>query len=144
MLNTTKFGATGTLGQPLTATATTMALSSGQGSRFGPLPAGDYFYATVKSGGTREVVKVTALAGDVAIIVRAVDNTAATSFVSGACVTIEWNPAQLCEFARSCAISAALVPTGVTPGTYCTNCTTCFEVGADGRITKVNGATACP
>jgi hypothetical protein len=143
MLNTTKWGAQGALGAGATALATTLRLETGQGTRFGPLPAGDHFYLTLKSGGVTERVRVTAVAGDTLTVIRGVDNTSAVAFPTGACVSFEWNPAQLCEFATSCAVTAALPNTGVTPGTYCTNCTTCFEVGADGRIKNVNGATTC-
>ena len=66
--------ATTTLAAPLTATATTVTLASGTGSLFPPLSGGNTFISTLTDAATglvREIVKVTAITGDVLTVVRA-------------------------------------------------------------------------
>lgn len=140
MLDVTKWGAQSNLARSITAQETLIQVSLGQGVRF-KVPEGNYFYATMKNHGLVEHVRVMAVSGDTLTVIRGQDNTSAEPFGAGTCIEVEWNPAQLCEYVSQCA--TGLGPTGVTPGTYCMTCDTCFEVGADGRITSVNGSKSC-
>ena len=141
MLNVTKYGASSALAVPLTATATELVLPAGQANRFKTLPAGDWFYLTLKNAGQREVVKVTSIVNDTLTVVRGVDNTSPIAFPKGSCVAFEWNPLQLCEYTNQCV--NAETPTGVEAGTYCFNCNTCITVNGQGRITSIDGEVSC-
>lgn len=75
---------TGFLNTAITASDTGVVLQSGNGASFPSLGAGEYFYATlVSTGGTLEVVKVTARSGDSMTVVRAQDGSSAASFAAG-------------------------------------------------------------
>ena len=75
---------TGFLNTAITASDTGIVLQSGNGASFPALGAGEYFYATlVSTGGTLEVVKVTARSGDSMTVVRAQDGSSAASFAAG-------------------------------------------------------------
>lgn len=100
-----------------------------------------YFYATIRSFGQYEHVKVLRVTGDTLHCVRGQDGTKAQSWNVDSCIEVEWNPAQLCEFTKQCVHGTA--PTTVDAGTYCLDCDTCIEIGGDGRITAVNGAKQC-
>lgn len=79
-----KNNAFSTLASPITASNTGIVVAAGEGSRFPTLASGDYFYATLEStGGTTEIVKVTARSGDTMTIVRAQEGTSAQSFFTG-------------------------------------------------------------
>lgn len=83
---TVKFSnnATGTLASSITATSTTITLTTGQGALFPALATGEFFYATlVNSSNALEVIKVTARATDVLSVVRGQDNTIAKSYTGG-------------------------------------------------------------
>ena len=78
--------ATTTLAAPLTATATTVTLASGTGSLFPSLSGGNTFISTLTDAATglvREIVKVTAITGDVLTVVRAQEGTTATTWLTG-------------------------------------------------------------
>ena len=76
--------ASGTLASSITTSSTTITLTTGQGSLFPALAAGEFFYATlVDSSNNLEIVKVTGRATDVLTVVRAQDNTGARSFIGG-------------------------------------------------------------
>lgn len=140
MLNVKPWGLHTTLANPLSAVDTTMRVAFGTGAAF-TVPATDHFYATIRSGAMREVVRVDRTTGDEFLITRGLDNTSAKAFPAAACVDVEWNPMQLCEFVQS-----GCIPAGdpvVAPGVYC-GCDTCFEVNAEGRIIGINGSTGCP
>lgn len=79
-----KNNAVSTITTAISASDVGLAVAAGTGSLFPALGAGDYFYATlVGTGGTYEVVKVTARVNDTMTIVRAQDDTTAQSFASG-------------------------------------------------------------
>lgn len=75
--------ATGTLASSITASTTTITLTTGQGALFPSLASGEYFYATlVDSSNNIEIVKVTARAVDVMTVVRAQDDTTARAYAA--------------------------------------------------------------
>lgn len=79
-----KNNAVGYLATAISASDVGVVLQSGNGTSFPSLAATDYFYATlVSTGGTQEVVKVTARSGDTMTIVRAQEGTTANSFAVG-------------------------------------------------------------
>lgn len=68
----------------LSASATSVAVTSGSGANFPPLGAGDYFYATIiASTGVLEIVKCTTRVNDVLTITRAQEGTLAIPFPDG-------------------------------------------------------------
>jgi hypothetical protein len=76
--------ATTTLASGINNVATSLSVASGQGSLFPTLGGSDYFYCTLaNTSGTIEIIKVTARSTDTFTIVRAQDNTSATSWVTG-------------------------------------------------------------
>lgn len=140
-INVSKWSTRGKLSAPLAADATEVKLRFGEGVGF-RIPENDYFYATIRSHGKFEHVKVLAVKGDTLHVVRGQDGSAAQSWQPMSCIEVEWNPAQLCEYTKQCVNGTT--PTSVDAGTYCFDCTTCVEIGTDGRITAVNGAKKCP
>lgn len=76
--------ATSTLASSIDADDLTLTVASGEGALF-PNPTGDdYFVVTLEtSGGTREIVKVTARSTDTFTIVRAQEGTGAAAFTAG-------------------------------------------------------------
>ena len=79
-----KNNAEGFLATAISASDTGAVLQTGNGANFPPLGAGDYFYATLEStGGTMEVIKVTARSGDSLTVARAQEGTTAQSFAAG-------------------------------------------------------------
>lgn len=72
------------LAASLAAADTALTVSSGDGSKFPSLGAGDYFYATLLDVNNNfEIVKVTARSGDAMSITRAQEGTLALPFPSG-------------------------------------------------------------
>ena len=69
--------------QALSATSTSVSVSTGKGNLFPSLVEGDYFYATLAGNNGLEIVKVISRINDTMTIVRAQDNTTALSFSSG-------------------------------------------------------------
>lgn len=116
-----------------------LTVSMGTGQQF---KAGDsgYFYLTLRNGVVREVVKVVGRKGDTFTIERGQDNTHPQTFPLGACVDVEWNPAQLCEFVQNCVKGDA---DKISAGTVCFTCDTCIDYDAGGHIVAVNGAKKC-
>ena len=141
MLNVSKWSASSKLTNPIGTTDTQLKVNAGDGFKF-VVPPDDYYYATLRANGVFEHVRVVAVDSDTLVVQRGQDNTVAQSFPANTCIVVEWNPAQLCEYVKQCALNET--PTGVIPGTYCMSCDTCFEIGADGRIKAVNGSTQCP
>ena len=79
-----KNNASGTLATAISASDTGIVLTTGNGASFPALGATDYFYATLEStGGTFEVIKVTARSGDSMTVVRAQEGSTANSFAAG-------------------------------------------------------------
>lgn len=74
----------GTLASSITNSATSITLTTGQGSRFPTLGAGDYFYATlIDTTNNLEIVKCTARSTDVLTVTRAQENTTARAYSAG-------------------------------------------------------------
>lgn len=79
-----KNNAVSRLGASLSSGATSLSLSSGDGSKFPSPTGGDWFPLTILSAaGTLEIVKCTARASDVLTIVRAQEGTIAAAFSIG-------------------------------------------------------------
>jgi hypothetical protein len=78
-----------TLATDLSATAGSMRVKSGTGTRFPTLPAGRYFYATIiATDGRWEIVKATARSVDLITIIRAQESTQAAAFPMGSRVEL--------------------------------------------------------
>jgi hypothetical protein len=71
--------AAATLAAPVTDTATSITLATGQGGLFPALSSGDYFFLTIST----EIVKTTARSGDVLTVQRAQEGTTAVAHSSG-------------------------------------------------------------
>lgn len=68
----------------LSASATSVAVTTGSGANFPSLGAGDYFYATIiASTGVFEIVKCTTRVNDVLTVTRAQEGTLAIPFPDG-------------------------------------------------------------
>lgn len=98
--------ATSRLASSLTAAATTLAVTTGQGARF-PSPSGDQWFplTLAKADGTLEIVKCTARSGDVFTVVRAQEGTAAQSFSAGDRAELRITAAAIAEFRQNSSIS---------------------------------------
>jgi hypothetical protein len=73
----------GTLSVGINGSVGTLTLTTGQGSRFPILGAGDWFWGTLTNAANAiEVVKVTARAADVLTITRGVDGTAGLAWLT--------------------------------------------------------------
>lgn len=93
-----KNNAVSTITTTISASDVGIAVATGTGSLFPTLGAGDYFYATlVSSGGTYEVVKVTARVGDTMTIARAQEGTTAQSFASGSRIEVRVTAASITD-----------------------------------------------
>lgn len=75
--------AASTLAASISAAATSLTLSTGDGSRFPAISSGEWFPLTLVDGATVEILKVTARAGDVLTVTRAQEGTSASEFDSG-------------------------------------------------------------
>src|SRR6202453_486899 len=78
--------AVGTLAAPITNASPTITLNAGQAAKFPNPNAPDVFYATLTDAATqtlKEIVQVTAVAGNIFSVVRAQDGTAALSWNTG-------------------------------------------------------------
>lgn len=74
----------GTLSAGITASGTSITLSSGQGARFPSLSSGEYFYATlIDTSNNLEIVKCTARSSDVLTVTRGAESTTARVFAIG-------------------------------------------------------------
>jgi hypothetical protein len=96
-----KNNAVGYLASAITASDVGLVLQSGNGASFPTLLSGDYFYVTLtSSGGTTEIVKVTALVGDTMTIVRAQESTTANSFAIGTRVELRVTVASIAGYVQ--------------------------------------------
>lgn len=142
MLNATSVGATAKLASSMTATQLTLRLANGMGQTIVPT-SGNHVWITLRQGQRVERMKVISRTGDTLTVEgRGGDGTTAQEWSSGTCVSVEWNPAQLCEFVQNC-VAGAAEPTGVEPQTVCMASCACIDVGADGRITRISGGSSC-
>jgi hypothetical protein len=97
-----KNNASGTLATAISASDTGIVLTTGNGASFPALGASDYFYATLEStGGTFEVIKVTARSGDSMTVVRAQEGSTANSFAAGSRIELRVTVANATEFLQS-------------------------------------------
>lgn len=139
MLNTKPYGLVSELTKQISAKDTELVLPVGDGVKFA-VPNSDHFYVTVRNGGQREYMKVTTVAGNKLHVERGVDDTTPVSFPKGACVKVEWNPSQLCEFVQNCTGKDSHK---INPQVVCLTCDTCLEVDEGGHIINVNGGEKC-
>jgi hypothetical protein len=80
----------------ITDTDTIISVTGGQGDRFPVIGTLEYFYATLENASLlREIVKVTARAGDTFTVVRGQDNTTARSWNSGDTLALRLNAAAI-------------------------------------------------
>lgn len=138
MLNTNFWGKCTKLASAISSRDTELSLPIGDGSKFA-LNSDEHFYLTLRNGGTREVVKVVARKGDKLTVERGQDNTSAMSFGKDSCACVEWNPAQLCEFVKSCAGGC----TNITPQTAVVKCGTSIKINECGNIVAIDGSEKC-
>ncbi len=97
-----KNNASGTLATAISASDTGIVLTTGNGASFPALGASDYFYATLEStGGTFEVIKVTARSGDSMTVVRAQEGSTANSFAAGSRIELRVTGAAVTDFLQS-------------------------------------------
>lgn len=102
-----KNNATSRLASSLTAGATTLSVTSGDGSKFPSPTGGQWFPLTViKDSGVLEIMRCTARSGDVLTVVRAQEGTAAQAFTAGDRVELRLTAAALAEFKQTDTISA--------------------------------------
>lgn len=127
------------VGASITANDTEIKVNQGAGILFKPADDG-HFYLTIRNNNVREVVKVVGRTNDTLTVERGQDGTTPQTFSAGACVEVEWNPSQLCEFVNSCV-------TGdyhkIKPQTLCVQCGTCLKIDEGGHIVEVNGVKGC-
>lgn len=87
MANNQQFtnNAASTLSAGINASVTSITLTAGGGALFPALSGSQYFYGTISNtaGTVNEIVKVTARSTDTLTVVRAQDNTTASSFSAG-------------------------------------------------------------
>lgn len=127
--------ATATLSSSITAAATSLTVTSGQGALFPSTASGNYFYVTlVDNVGAVEVVKVTARSTDTFTVVRAQDGTTASAFSSGSKVELRIVAAGMNE---------KLAKTGDTAADLTVTDLTVTNMSLSGNVTA-NSATITP
>jgi hypothetical protein len=107
--------ATSTIVGAISSSDVGITVAAGTGALFPALGAGDYFYATlVSAGGTREITKVTARAGDAMTIVRGQEGTTAQSFAAGSRLELRVTAASITDMIaeHDQASEIAFTPTG--------------------------------
>ena len=111
-----KNNASTTLAGALLSTATTFSVASGDGAKFPALSAGDWFPVTVvDSSANIEVMKCTAIAGDVLTVIRGEEGTAAAAFASGSRVDLRITAAAIAEIQTNIANLQTLSATLASP-----------------------------
>lgn len=136
-----------TITSTITASDVGITVASGTGALFPTLTTGNYFYATLTStGGTQEVVKVSARVGDTMTIARGQDSTTAQSFASGSRIEMRVNVAAIADYVSSAA--GAVFPAGFSwysvkdfgaVGNGVTDDSAAINTGLD--FVKANGGT---
>lgn len=93
--------ATSRLASSLTAAATTLSVTSGEGARF-PSPTGDQWFplTVITPAGALEIMRCTARSGDVLTVTRAQEGTAAQAFSAGDRVELRLTNAAIAEFGQ--------------------------------------------
>ena len=99
--------ASATLASAITATATSITLSSGQGSMFPAPGANEAFHATIIDvNGNSEIVRCTARSGDVLTVVRGVEGTTPRAFAAGSRIELRLTAEVVSSF-----VQGAFLPT---------------------------------
>lgn len=112
--------ATTALAAGLSNVATSLTVTTGGGSLFPTITAGNVFNVTIISGGTGtlEIVQVTARAGDVFTIVRAQGGTTAGTFITGDRVELRITAANATNWENKVTSTSptgsAVIPAGTT------------------------------
>ena len=76
-----------TLAVTIDELATSITVATGTGANLPVLGVGEYFYATLSDiAGAMEIVKVTAVVGDVLTVVRGQESTTAVPFLEGSLI----------------------------------------------------------
>lgn len=97
-----KNNAYSTLASGITATATTITVAAGTGSRFPAAGGADYFYATlIDTSNNLEVVKVTSRSTDTLTVVRGQDGTTGRIYSAGARIELRVTAALLADIRDS-------------------------------------------
>lgn len=113
------------LGTSITATDTTISVTTGDGTKFPALSAGQWFpVVLIKASGVREILRCTARSGDILTVTRAQEGTGAQAFSAGDRVELRLTNAALAEFLQNGDTrlgSAATKNTGTTTGTVPVN-----------------------
>jgi hypothetical protein len=131
------------LATSLSTSDTSILVEAGHGARFPALTGSDFFYVTLESAAlVREIVKVTARAGDTLTVVRGQDGTTAVAWPAGAPVALRANAAALdyvMETSRQDAISAAA--SAATATTKAGEASTSATAAASSATTATTQAT---
>jgi hypothetical protein len=110
-----KNNVSGFLATAISASDTGLVLQSGNGAAFPTLGASDYFYATlVSTGGTQEVVKVTARVGDTMTVVRAQEGSSAAGFAAGTRIELRVTAASIEDRVSEYAELSVYTPAGTS------------------------------
>lgn len=121
--------ASATLASGITAGATTINVTAGQGAEFPNPGAGQYFYATlVDSSNNIEIVKVTARSTDALTVVRGQDGTTARAYNTGD--TIELRPTAVLFNEKASLLGGTKLTSGRVP-----------YASTDGDLTNLAGFT---
>lgn len=99
--------ATSKLASSLTAAATTLSVTTGEGAKFPSPTGGDWFPLTlIKSSGALEILRCTARSGDVFTVTRAQEGTAAQAFSAGDRVEVRLTKAVIDDLTNSALLDA--------------------------------------
>jgi hypothetical protein len=103
--------AAATLASGISAGATSLTVSSGQGALFPTITGSDYFLLTLQNVGNTatEIVKVTARSTDTMTIVRAQESTTASSFSGGDFVQLRITAAAMSLAANTVGANGAII-----------------------------------
>lgn len=94
------------LASSLTAGATALSVTAGEGAKFPSVPAGKWFPVTLlKASGALEIMHCTARSGDVLTVLRSREGTAAQAFAVGDRVELRLTAAAIDEFKQTSDIS---------------------------------------
>ncbi len=110
--------AVSTLAASINTAVTSLAVASGDASKFPTLGAGDWFPLTiVDPSGNMEVVRVTARSGATLTIVRAQEGTTAKSFAAGSKCDVRLTAAALAALPIDVSTISGTLPDGQLPAT---------------------------
>ena len=137
--------ASGTLAASITAAATSITLTTGQGALFPAMSAGDYFFATlVDSSNNLEIVRVNARSSDTLTVVRGQDGTTARTYAAGDKVELRVTAAALTAVAAGENLSrtyAISISGNAATATSATSATTADSATTATSATNATNAT---